>query len=439
MRSPIRIHFSIAATCAFLFAFSTFAGLWLTRSMPWIAMQVDPISTAARYIDNVSGSGAADGAGCRSAQAAALEIERLLDSEGDHEMASIMAGRRALLLAEIGDFPGALEAAPDPYASTWLGVIYGGDEPPPPGSGEGDTRPFEAELMIQPSGWLSQRVEARIGGRDPDESATERSSFDLYTVLQWLVYGVAILAVLLSQAIRKALFKRRGASGVDIGSLDLRFGPSMRAFFVASALWTVPAWILIAVDPFGLLGMFVIPVASIVAIAAIGHLALWGPLGHRHPLEPPQSTIFVSLGMAITILALDLAIGDGIGALPWPDRFSPSWAEGVDDRLFAPESSIRMACAFDFLVWAPLSEEFLFRGMLFLGMRRKLGFVGAATVSSFLFSAVHSYSLISSISVFVGGVSLAYLFERSGSLWPSVVAHAGYNAIAIVAMQVEFG
>lgn len=77
----------------------------------------------------------------------------------------------------------------------------------------------------------------------------------------------------------------------------------------------------------------------------------------------------------------------------------------------------------------PLSEELLFRG---LGVR-VLGVLGAAVAvggSAVLFGLVHGIpEALPPLVVF--GLGLAWVRHRYGSVWPSVIAHAGYNALGI--------
>ena len=36
------------------------------------------------------------------------------------------------------------------------------------------------------------------------------------------------------------------------------------------------------------------------------------------------------------------------------------------------------------------------------------------------------------VPIFITGFLLAWLYHRTGSLWPNIVAHAGQNALALV-------
>ena len=81
------------------------------------------------------------------------------------------------------------------------------------------------------------------------------------------------------------------------------------------------------------------------------------------------------------------------------------------------------------LIAAPLFEEFIFRGLIFGGLRRSFGVWPAALASAALFAIVHP--AFSIIPVFVLGVCAALAYERTRSLLAPMLVHATYNAIVI--------
>lgn len=83
------------------------------------------------------------------------------------------------------------------------------------------------------------------------------------------------------------------------------------------------------------------------------------------------------------------------------------------------------------VVVAPVVEEILFRGLLHNALRARLG-PGAIVVSSGLFAAIHLY-VINFLPVFALGLLLAWLYERRGSLWAPIVAHAFANGMVALA------
>jgi len=81
------------------------------------------------------------------------------------------------------------------------------------------------------------------------------------------------------------------------------------------------------------------------------------------------------------------------------------------------------------IVAAPLFEEFLFRGLIFQGLRRTAGPVLAVLGSAALFALVHPP--ISVVPVFGLGIAAAISFQQSGFLLAPILTHAVYNACVI--------
>jgi uncharacterized protein len=82
-------------------------------------------------------------------------------------------------------------------------------------------------------------------------------------------------------------------------------------------------------------------------------------------------------------------------------------------------------------VLAPFAEELFFRGYLFQTFRIRYGAVWAYVFSAGLFAVVHT-NFAAAAPIFVLGLILAYIFQRSGSLIPGMIAHGLNNAIAFV-------
>jgi hypothetical protein len=85
-------------------------------------------------------------------------------------------------------------------------------------------------------------------------------------------------------------------------------------------------------------------------------------------------------------------------------------------------------------VVAPFAEELLFRGMLYPLLRARMGAAPAIVANAALFSVAHVIPLLFP-GLFAVGLFLAYLRERSGSIWPSFCLHALQNATALLAIN----
>ena len=83
-------------------------------------------------------------------------------------------------------------------------------------------------------------------------------------------------------------------------------------------------------------------------------------------------------------------------------------------------------------ILAPLSEELFFRGFVFSGIRSRFSFWPAALIAGLVFGMIHAPTgILTVIPLGVLGVALCWLYEKTGSLWPCVIAHAINNCVAL--------
>ena len=84
-------------------------------------------------------------------------------------------------------------------------------------------------------------------------------------------------------------------------------------------------------------------------------------------------------------------------------------------------------------ILAPVAEEIFFRGFLYAGLRKRLGVLGALLISTLVFTSLH-LSIDVFIPILVLGFCLAWLYEKTGSLWPGIILHASNNTLALVVL-----
>ena len=79
----------------------------------------------------------------------------------------------------------------------------------------------------------------------------------------------------------------------------------------------------------------------------------------------------------------------------------------------------------------PLSEELLFRGLLFRWLRQRLDFWPAALISAAAFGLAH-IRFDQMVVAGLLGLPLAWLYERSRSLAPAILMHQVYNSLVLM-------
>lgn len=147
------------------------------------------------------------------------------------------------------------------------------------------------------------------------------------------------------------------------------------------------------------------------------------------PTSPPNSFLD-EIGLAwpqpgplgwrfVGALAIGAAIGAVIG-LQTPDPVAAGWI------VFA-----------SLLLWQPLIEELLFRGIIQgylarteLGAREKAGVSlgNVATSSVFVLAHLINQPPAWALAVFFPSLLFGYFRDRTGSVWPSLLLHTSFNA-----------
>jgi len=80
---------------------------------------------------------------------------------------------------------------------------------------------------------------------------------------------------------------------------------------------------------------------------------------------------------------------------------------------------------------APFVEELIFRGFIFNALWRRLSFAPAAIISGVVFGVAHG-QLAGVAPLAAGGIVLATVYARTGSLWSSMISHGTFNGITLV-------
>jgi CAAX protease family protein len=97
-----------------------------------------------------------------------------------------------------------------------------------------------------------------------------------------------------------------------------------------------------------------------------------------------------------------------------------------------PGIGIAIFAVLSIIVLAPIAEEIFFRGFFFAGLRKRWSLWPSALLSGAVFGLVHAPTGPTAAIPLAGlGVGLAWLYNKTGSIYPSMLAHFLNNAIAI--------
>jgi len=115
---------------------------------------------------------------------------------------------------------------------------------------------------------------------------------------------------------------------------------------------------------------------------------------------------------------------------------------GVDDGtgfpIIASPALAGLPNAFMVGVVAPVVEELIFRAILYVKLRQRMGIIGAALISSLFFGLIHPY-IAMGVSAAVMGLVLAWLYEKSRSIWVPLILHVVNNSILFALLVFAVG
>lgn len=87
-------------------------------------------------------------------------------------------------------------------------------------------------------------------------------------------------------------------------------------------------------------------------------------------------------------------------------------------------------------VLAPLKEEVFFRGIIYPPLRRVYGRGKGILFTAGFFALLH-LDVVRFLPLFVGGIVLTWLYEKTSSLWPSIIAHGTWNLLMALALWIQ--
>ena len=117
--------------------------------------------------------------------------------------------------------------------------------------------------------------------------------------------------------------------------------------------------------------------------------------------------------------------------MPQGDMLAVALGKGASEGTAALFSGALWQQFFLMGIAAPLSEELLFRGIIFERLRMALPFFWAALGSAAFFGLVHG-NWAQGIYAALMGLILAWLYEKKNRLWEPVLFHSAANLTAML-------
>ena len=256
-----------------------------------------------------------------------------------------------------------------------------------------------------------------------------------------LAGGLAFVAGLVYFAVRQIRIRRalpperyRGPSVFLLLALALVIGSALTAPFTDDALALGSGE-----GQISLLGSTVILVAAQLGLLIVGYLFVYRTKAlaalPSFPGRDPIRAIVAGLGWGVlawigSTIVLFL-VSELLARIGRPPPVGPA------EQAIAMVNPWLVTVAI--VVFAPIAEELFFRGIVFNAWLREAGRIWAYVGSAALFAAIH-LSLESLLPIFLLGLALAWVYQRTGNLLAPITMHATVNGISVaIALAVRFG
>lgn len=128
------------------------------------------------------------------------------------------------------------------------------------------------------------------------------------------------------------------------------------------------------------------------------------------------------------ILGITVCTGGNVLIIMTDLAFVSEGYQNASAAFYAPSFLVQMICLG---VIIPISEELIFRGLLFKRCRELMGFLPSAVGVSLLFGFTHG-NLVQLLYAVGLGMLLAYVYEKYGSLRAAVLLHITANMTSLI-------
>jgi uncharacterized protein len=313
-----------------------------------------------------------------------------------------------------------------------------------------DRGAVEQTLAVLGPGWFADALALRLAANDP--AVAERTRQAIATrgaVLLRRLRGLALLDLLLLAGgllTLRRLWRRLRGWQPPVGDARLpppwTLGAGLAALIRGGALgalallvlfvghrWIIEEPLLAEVldQPLIYLPVLILARQSLLAPAGLGFVAAFGLSPRAGGWRPLLEATLVLIAAGILTDTTIGVVGDRLGlASHWAEWFDAELAWGTADGV-----AVTVLGA---VVFAPIFEELIFRGLLYGSLRARLSWQMAAVTSALIFGLAHGYGLAGFASVLVSGLLWAWVYERTGSLLPCIAAHVVNNAAVAITL-----
>ncbi len=151
-------------------------------------------------------------------------------------------------------------------------------------------------------------------------------------------------------------------------------------------------------------------------------------IGWRWEGQTKVAKLAIIVGISLLFIVV-------VGNLP---RLIPDSKTNPFTEMLKVSQSVRYAVAFLAIFTAPLTEELVYRGLLYSPLKRAIGTVGAVAVATILFAVVHVPQYLGAWGSLTGllllSLALTCIRAKTKSIFPCVWIHTLFNTVGAIAI-----
>ena len=299
------------------------------------------------------------------------------------------------------------------------------------------------------AGWFHDRLALRLAPRIGDDvwlAQTRQDAHDRTAPLLRLIRGFAASEVMLlilgvAASVSLAAVRRRAVAAAPLPP-PWRGGDGLVVIVRGGAGGVLITVALLALAGWTHRGAAILEGLSLplvyVPVLLLAGRRLLAPAGlgfaDGFGLRPGEGGWMPLARAAAILAAAGIVVDIALGLLSEAAGVPSHWTEWFDEDLAWGSGGVLVGSLLGTVVFAPLLEEIVFRGLLYGTLRRWMGWPAAALLTAAVFAAAHGYGVAGFGSVFASGIMWAVAYERTRSLLPGMIAHAANNVSAACAV-----
>ena len=144
-------------------------------------------------------------------------------------------------------------------------------------------------------------------------------------------------------------------------------------------------------------------------------------------------TVFLIAPVSVGVMLLLTSLIQLAGYAAWMEKLGVQQTQDAVKLLQGSNDTVALALmAVTAVLVAPVCEELVFRGYLYPAAKRYAGRWVAGFCVALVFAAAHG-SLAALPPLFIFGLVLVVIYEKTGSIWAPIATHMSFNALTVIA------